>query len=114
MTRRLGFLLAGLLVTLFVAGVLSQYASSAPDGLERVARDTGLAPAQQRHAGEGSPLAGYAADWLPDGPLARAVAGVTGALVTLAVVGGVLALVRRREYDGQGHDGRVHEHPPES
>lgn len=99
MNRRLGFLAAGLLVTLLVAGGLSRYASSAPDGLDRVARDTGIAKAEKRHAQDGSPFAGYTADWLPDGPLAGAVAGVGGVLVTLALAGGVFALVRRRGAD---------------
>ena len=34
---------AGIVVTLLVAGVLIRFASSAPDGLERVATDQGIA-----------------------------------------------------------------------
>ncbi len=35
--------IAGVVVALLVAGVLSRYASSEPDGLERVAADQGVA-----------------------------------------------------------------------
>jgi cobalt/nickel transport protein len=36
------FLLAGILISIFVAGFLSFYASSSPDGLEKVAEDKGF------------------------------------------------------------------------
>ena len=36
------FLLAGLLASLLLAGVASFYASSSPDGLEKVAEDIGF------------------------------------------------------------------------
>ena len=36
------FLLAGILISLAIAGVLSYYASSSPDGLEKVAEDEGF------------------------------------------------------------------------
>lgn len=106
MTRSRALLLAALLVTLLVAGGVSQYASSAPDGLTKVAEDTGLASAERRHAGGDSPLAGYAADWLPGDGMSRAVAGVAGVVVTLAVGCGVFVLVRRGDDRSRQHTSR--------
>ena len=36
------FLLGGILVSIIVAGFISYYASSSPDGLEKVAEDKGF------------------------------------------------------------------------
>src|SRR5699024_5758561 len=52
-------LVTGLLLALLLAGVVSFYASSSPDGLNRVADDHGFAGTEQRHRSAGSPLAGY-------------------------------------------------------
>lgn len=89
-------LVVGVLVALLLAGVGSLYASSDPDGLERVAGDHGLAEAEGERAADGSPLAGYQARGVQDDRLATAVAGVTGALVVLGLFGGLTYLLRRR------------------
>ena len=72
MTRRsIGlFVLGGLAVALLLAFVVSPWASSEPDGLERVAIDQGFADNATDHATAGSPLADYAVSgvdhsWLP-------------------------------------------------
>lgn len=90
------FLVAGLLVALLLAGVVSSYASSDPDGLARVAEDHGLVETEREHAADGSPLAGYRAEGVQDDRLATAVAGVTGALVVLGLFAGLTFLLRRR------------------
>jgi hypothetical protein len=89
-------LVTGALVALLLAGVLSYYASSSPDGLNRVAQDHGFSEAQQRHASDGSPLAGYDTDGLDDPRLSRGTAGVVGSLVVLVLAGGLAFVVRRR------------------
>jgi cobalt/nickel transport protein len=92
---------AGLLVTLVLAGFVSYYASSSPDGLNRVAEDKGFATTQQRHASEDSPLAGYQTRGVDNGRLSGGLAGLAGALVVLVLAGGLALVVRRR---GGGSD----------
>jgi len=85
-------LAVGLLVALLLAGVVSVYASAAPDGLERVAEDTGFADKAEEHPASEGPLADYE---LGDGE-GTGVAGVVGVVVVLAVAtGGAYALRRR-------------------
>jgi len=86
----------GLLVALLLAGVVSYYASSSPDGLNRVARDKGFSQTQTRHHADGSPFAGYGTRGVGDRRVSKGVAGVVGSLVVLALAGGVTLLVRRR------------------
>jgi cobalt/nickel transport protein len=87
---------AGLLVALLLAGVVSFYASGSPDGLERVAEDKGFLDSAEEHPAADGPLADYRAKGVDDDRLAGGVAGVTGALVVLVVVGGLTYVVRRR------------------
>jgi hypothetical protein len=95
-SRRNGFLLAGLLVALVLAGVVSGFASSDPDGLERVAEDKGFAEAAEEHAfGEG-PLADYGVRGVDNERISTGVAGVIGVGVTFAFGLGLFALVRRK------------------
>lgn len=86
---------AGLLLALLLAGVGSFYASSAPDGLEWAAEETGFADTARDSATADSPLADYAVDG-EEGRLSGAAAGVVGVVVTLALAGGLTFLVRRR------------------
>jgi hypothetical protein len=91
-TRR--FAVAAVITTLLVAGAVSLVASSAPDGLQRVATDTGFATSGAPSATSGSPLAGYHA--VVHGPLGRSLAGVLGVLIVLGLVYGLTRLLRRR------------------
>ncbi|WP_270889758.1 PDGLE domain-containing protein [Pedococcus sp. 5OH_020] len=85
---------AGLLVALFLAGVVSFYASRHPDGLSYVAQKLGLA-SQHRHPASGSPFAGYTTKGVSDRRLSSGVAGVVGVLL-VASLGSALALFLRR------------------
>lgn len=89
------FAIVALLVALVLAGVVSFWASSSPDGLEKAAQDTGFADSAQDHDLADSPFADYGTSGL-DGFAGSAVAGVAGVLVTLGVTGGLVLLVRRR------------------
>ncbi|WP_434743084.1 PDGLE domain-containing protein [Micromonospora sp. SH-82] len=110
MNRRLwGFLGAGLLVAFLLAGVVSSFASSHPDGLDSSLRegctfdadDTlvgGSCPAQQERDHEiGGPLADYGIAGLDDGLLSTGLSGILGVVLTFAVGGGGFWLLRRRE-----------------
>jgi cobalt/nickel transport protein len=89
--------LAGLLlVALVLAGVVSFYASGSPDGLERVAEDTGFIDTASEHAAADGPLADYRTTGIDDSRLSGGVAGVTGSLVVLVLAGGLVIAVRRR------------------
>ena len=86
---------AGILVALVLAGVASYYASSSPDGLNRVAEDQGFSRTERSHAAEGSPLAGYDTEGVRDRRLSGGLAGVAGSLVVLVLAGGLTLVVRR-------------------
>lgn len=94
MNRR-WFWIAGLVVTLLVAGIVSGFASSSPDGLERVAEDAGFAHTAADSATAGSPLADYVVGG-QDGLLSGGAAGIIGVVVTLLLAGGLALLLRRR------------------
>lgn len=87
--------LVGLLVTIVVAVVIAQFASSSPDGLEYVAEEQGIADNATDHDLAGSPLADYGENISDSGGLNTAVAGLLGVLVTLGVGYGVFWLARR-------------------
>lgn len=89
------FWVVGLLLAVLIAGVGSWYASSAPDGLEWSAEQSGFLETAQDSAAADSPLADYAVNG-EEGRLSGGVAGVLGVVVTLAVAGGLTLVVRRR------------------
>ena len=84
----------GVAVALVIAGVLSRFASSDPDGLTKVSEDHGFAGAGETH----------------DGLLAYGGAsGLVGALVVLSVVGVAVYLLRRRRPTEGSEPDREHE-----
>jgi cobalt/nickel transport system permease protein len=87
----------GLLVTLLVAVVLSQFASSQPDGLESVAGEQGFLDSAQEHALADTPLADYGGD--SRGKLM--LSGLVGVLATLGLGYLVFSLVKPRETTGE-------------
>lgn len=95
------FAVAGVLVALLFAVVISQFAASDPDGLQKVAEQTGFASSQQRHAFSSGVFAGYATAGVGNETLSLAVAGATGVAITL-VVGTGIVLAVRRERRGSG------------
>ena len=88
--------LAGLVASLLIAGVVSFYASSNPDGLEYVAEQTGFIDTAEDSATAEGPLADYSARGVEDERLSGGLAGVVGALATLLIAGGIAWAVRRR------------------
>lgn len=98
------FLVAGFIVALAVAGVASYYASSQPDGLERVAEDEGFLDTATEHAVADSPLADYGVVGIDDARASVGLAGVIGVAVTAGVAGGGFWLLTRRK--GGGGDRR--------
>lgn len=85
-----------LAVALVLAGIVSHYASSSPDGLNRVAQDKGFSDTQKTPGTKNSPLAGYSGPGIDNDRLSGGLAGVAGVLVVLLLAGGLTFVVRRR------------------
>jgi cobalt/nickel transport protein len=112
MTRRArttGFVIAGLLVALLLAGVVSNFASGDPDGLDAATLDgctvdangeiTGgdcIARGAKDHELAEGPLADYGLAGIDNPYLATGLAGVLGVLLVFGLGGGLFWLARRR------------------
>jgi hypothetical protein len=112
-------LLAGLLVTLLLAGVLSFYASGHPDGLEFVAEKAGFSQTAQDHASSGTPFADYTTKGVADERLSGGLAGVVGVIAVGLLGGGLAWGLRRRsgsvstaQSEGRESQEREHDQPP--
>ncbi|MEV5198517.1 energy-coupling factor ABC transporter permease [Streptomyces sp. NPDC053720] len=91
-----GIWAAGLVTALVLAGFVSYYASSDPDGLEKVAADQGIDKKAEEHAAKDSPLADYGVKDVSDARISGGLAGVIGVAATVVVGSGVFYVVRRR------------------
>ncbi len=94
------FAIAGILVAVVLAAVVSQFAADGPDGLERVAEAEGLIDDEAGDGASGraldaAPFADYATSGIDDESLSLAVAGTAGVVVTLAVGAGLVSASRR-------------------
>jgi hypothetical protein len=100
--QRRYFFVAFALAALLLAGVVSSFASGSPDGLERVARDHGMAAGEQEHAMSDGPFADYGVTAIDNGLLSGGTAGVVGVSVVLGLTAATAFAVRRRQQDGAG------------
>ena len=89
MDKNKKFLVSGFVVSLFLAGVVSFYASSDPDGLEKVAEDIGFLETAEDHTYADGALADYGVKGIENERASVGVAGVIGVIGT-AIVGGAL------------------------
>ncbi len=87
--------IVGLVVTLLVAAVVAQFASSSPDGLEYVAEQEGFADRAAEHDLAEVPLAKYGDDLTDNSWVNTAVAGVAGVLLTLGLGFGLFWIARK-------------------
>ncbi|KQX83105.1 energy-coupling factor ABC transporter permease [Streptomyces sp. Root1310] len=86
----------GLVTSLVLAGFVSFYASSNPDGLEKVAADKGIDKKAEEHASADSPLADYGVKDVTNARLSGGLAGVIGVGTTVVAGSAVFWAVRRR------------------
>ncbi len=86
----------GLLISLFLAGVVSHYASSSPDGLEKVAGDIGFIEDAQDSGTAESPLSDYGVAGVSDERTSVGLAGVIGVATTGALAFGLFVWLGRR------------------
>jgi cobalt/nickel transport system permease protein len=101
--RRIGIVtvvFVGLVLTVGLAAFASPFASSKPDGLEKVAADKGFLATAKDSPTADSPLADYAVRDVADERASTGLAGVVGVGITLAVAasvfGGLWSVARRR------------------
>jgi hypothetical protein len=91
------FTILALAVAIGLGTALSPFASASPDGLERVAADTGFVErGQLAGVQEHAPVADYGAPGVSDPRLATGLAGFAGTLLVFALVSGAGVVVRRR------------------
>ena len=92
------FILAALIASFMLAIFLSPFASSSPDGLEKVAEDKGfLSEAEGAEVWESSPIPDYAMPGLGEGAAATGAAGLVGTAITFAFGYGLAKLLEKKE-----------------
>jgi cobalt/nickel transport protein len=89
-------LIAGFAVSLFIAGFASYYASSSPDGLEKVAEDIGFIETAKENTNAETALADYGVKGVENERLSTGAAGVIGVLATAGISTGLFLVLRRR------------------
>jgi len=89
-------LIGGFILSIFLAGVVSFYASSSPDGLEKVAGDIGFIDSAKDHSLGSGPLADYGIKGVKNERLSTGLAGVIGITATGLISYGLFYVVRRK------------------
>ena len=84
----------GLVLTLGIAFFASPYASSEPDGLERVSIEKGFDETATDHALAEGPLADYAVSGVQDEKLSTGLAGILGVALCFAIGAGIFLVIR--------------------
>jgi len=97
MKRRLdGFIWIGLGVSLLLALFLSPFASSSPDGLEKVAETKGFSgKGEERKFWEYAPFSEYAIPWIKNERVSTALSGLIGTLAIFFLAMGVGKLIKK-------------------
>lgn len=90
------FYIAGFILSLFLAGVVSFYASSSPDGLEKVAKDVGFIETAKDHTNADGTLAAYGVKGIDNERASVGVAGIIGVIGTAVVAGIGFKLIARK------------------
>ena len=93
------FIAAGCLVAAILAGGASYYASSNPDGLEKVAEDVGFIDSAKDSAVADSPLADYGVAGIDNARVSGGLAGILGIIATGAVGGALFMFIRKKPID---------------
>jgi cobalt/nickel transport system permease protein/cobalt/nickel transport protein len=103
------FIVGGLIVAVGLAFFVSPFASSSPDGLNKVAIDEGFADEEQPHATAEGPLAGYAVEGVEDEGLSTGLSGIIGVAIVfglgLIVFGALRAVHNRGQATARGDGG---------
>jgi len=78
-----------------MAAVISLFASSSPDGLERVAENLGFIEHGEGHEVMESPMPDYAIPGIENETVAASLAGLSGTLIMFLMVYGVGSLLKK-------------------
>jgi len=89
-------ILFGLIAAIFLAVVLSPFASPWPDGLEKVAEDKGFLEKGEVEPAMPSPIPDYTWPGLKSEKLATSAAGIFGTLLVFGLGYGLAALVKHK------------------
>jgi len=87
---------AGFALSLVLAGGVSFYASSSPDGLEKVAQDIGFLENAKESKNADGLLADYGVKGVENERLSTGAAGVIGVLATAGVSSALFLILRRK------------------
>lgn len=89
-------LIVGMMTSVVLAGIVSFYASSSPDGLESVSQEQGFGDTAADSATADSALAGYEVEGISNERLSVGLAGVVGLGITALVAFGLFLLLTAR------------------
>jgi cobalt/nickel transport protein len=87
----------GFVITLLIAGVFSFYASSSPDGLEKVAIDLGFIDTAKDSAVSDTALAEYGVKGVENERLSVGIAGIVGVFATGLVMSAIVRLLGKKK-----------------
>ena len=90
------FILTGSLISALLAGGASFYASSSPDGLEKVAEDVGFISTAKDHAFGDFTLSDYGIAGFENARLSVGLAGLIGVGATALLATGLFMLIRKK------------------
>lgn len=87
----------GFVITLLIAGVFSFYASSSPDGLEKVAINLGFIDTAKDSAVSDTALAEYGVKGVENERLSVGIAGIVGVFATGLVMYAIVRLLGKKK-----------------
>lgn len=90
------FFASAILISAILAGGVSFYASSSPDGLEKVAEDVGFIETAKDHSFGDFTLADYSIKGLENARLSVGFAGLIGVAATALIAMGLFRLIRKK------------------
>ncbi|MCX5776545.1 MAG: PDGLE domain-containing protein [Candidatus Firestonebacteria bacterium] len=90
-------IMSGLAVALILACGISYFASSSPDGLERVAHDKGFLEKSEGKEVFKAPLSDYKLSFVKEDLLSNAAAGLLGTLLVFGLTFALGKLVSKRK-----------------
>lgn len=96
MVKNKTFLIWSFLISLFLAGVISFYASSSPDGLEKVAEEIGFIETAQEHSNADGVFADYGVKGVENERVSVGLAGVIGVISTAVIAGLLFRFISRK------------------
>jgi hypothetical protein len=88
------FLLGGSLMLVVLIAVVSPWASSEPDGLEKVAIENGFDDDAEEHPASNGPLAGYGVKGVENEGIGTVLSGLIGVAVVFLLTAGCLYLLK--------------------